>query len=71
MGSAITVADMGIMPFIRQFAHMDRDLFYSLPYPNLQVWLGCWSDHPLFLQAMLKYSPWREEVGVELFSAPT
>lgn len=35
----ISIADIGIMPFVRQFAHVDREVFYSLPYPNLQQWL--------------------------------
>lgn len=37
LGNSVTVADIGIMPFIRQFAHVDRDVFYELPYPKLQL----------------------------------
>lgn len=67
LGDSVTIADIGIMPFVRQFAHVDRDVFYSLPYPNLQQWLLHWLEHPLFLQAMSKYQPWQEEDDVVLF----
>ena len=60
LGDDVTVADIGIMPFVRQFAHVDREVFYGLPYPNLQCWLQDWLQHPLFLQAMTKFKPWEE-----------
>ena len=66
---SITIADIAIMPFVRQFAHVDRDTFYSLPYPNLQRWLQYWLAHPLFVQAMIKYSPWQKGDAVTLFSS--
>lgn len=64
LGDKVTVADIGIMPFVRQFAHVNREVFYGLPYPNLQRWLQDWLQHPLFLQAMTKFKPWEE--GSEL-----
>ncbi|MGE6246646.1 glutathione S-transferase [Psychrobacter proteolyticus] len=60
LGSNVTIADISIMPFVRQFAHVDRDIFYSLPYPKLQLWLQHWLEHPLFVQAMTKFQPWQE-----------
>ena len=60
LGKGITLADIGIMPFVRQFAHVNRDVFYNLPYPNLQRWLQDWLQHPLFLQAMTKFQPWQD-----------
>lgn len=60
LGQSVTLADIGVMPFVRQFAHLDRDVFYSLPYPNLQRWLQHWLEHPMFLQMMKKYQPWQE-----------
>lgn len=60
LGDTISIADIGIMPFVRQFAHVDRQIFYALPYPNLQQWLQNWLEHPLFLQAMTKFEPWQE-----------
>lgn len=60
LGKTVTIADIGIMPFVRQFAHVDRDIFYSLPYPNLQRWLQDWLQHPFFLQTMTKFQSWQD-----------
>lgn len=69
LGERITIADIGIMPFVRQFAHVNRKVFYDLPYPNLQHWLQDWLNHPLFLQAMTKFAPWQEKDDVVVFPA--
>ena len=69
LGESMTIADIGIMPFVRQFAHVNRDVFYDLPYPNLQHWLQDWLSHPLFLQAMTKFQPWQEKDDVVVFPA--
>lgn len=70
LGDKITLADIGIMPFVRQFAHVDRDVFYSLDYPNLQQWLKSWLEHPLFLQAMSKFLPWQAGDEPLVFPSP-
>lgn len=69
LGESITIADISIMPFVRQFAHVNRKVFYDLPYPNLQRWLQDWLNHPLFLQAMTKFAPWQEKDDVVVFPA--
>ncbi|WP_201596193.1 glutathione S-transferase [Psychrobacter fulvigenes] len=67
LGNKVTIADIGIMPFVRQFAHVDREVFYDLPYPNLQRWLQHWLEYPIFLQVMTKYQPWQEDDEVVIF----
>jgi len=67
LGDSISIADIGVMPFVRQFAHVDRDVFYGLPYPKLQRWLQDWLEHPLFKQAMTKFDPWQEGDEVIIF----
>lgn len=67
LGDNISIADIGVMPFVRQFAHVDRDVFYRLPYPKLQKWLQYWLEHPLFKQAMTKFDPWQEGDDVIIF----
>lgn len=69
LGDKTSIADIGIMPFVRQFAHVDREVFYRLPYPNLQRWLDYWLQHPLFVQAMIKFQPWQEGDAVVVFPA--
>ncbi|NLU13336.1 MAG: glutathione S-transferase [Gammaproteobacteria bacterium] len=60
LGDTISSADIGIMPFVRQFAHVDQEVFYQLPYPHLQQWLGDWLQHPAFQQVMVKLPAWQE-----------
>ena len=67
LGDKPSLADIGIMPFVRQFAHVDRKVFYALPYPNLQQWLQHWLEHPVFLQAMTKFTPWQEGDNLVVF----
>jgi len=69
LGDDPTIADIGVMPFVRQFAHVDRDVFSQLPYPNLQRWLQGWLAHPLFLQTMTKLPVWQEGDEVVVFPA--
>ena len=71
LGERISIADIGIMPFVRQFAHVDREVFYSLPYPKLQQWLTAWLEHPVFQQVMVKYQPWQQGDDVVIFPSPT
>jgi len=69
LGDNPSIADIGVMPFVRQFAHVDRDVFSQLPYPNLQRWLQGWLAHPLFLQTMIKLPVWQEGDAVVVFPA--
>lgn len=54
------VADLAIFPFVRQFAYVDEQWFFSADYPCVQRWLKAWQAHPLFEKAMLKYDCWQE-----------
>lgn len=58
LGDKISIADIAIMPFVRQFAHVDREVFYSLPYSKLQLWLSAWLENPVFQKAMVKHKAW-------------
>ena len=69
LGDNPSIADIGVMPFVRQFAHVDSDVFSQLPYPNLQRWLQGWLAHPLFLQTMIKLPVWQEGDEVVVFPA--
>lgn len=67
LGNNISIADIGIMPFVRQFAHVDQEVFYRLPYPHLQQWLRGWLEHPAFQQLMIKFQPWQEGDEIVVF----
>jgi len=59
LGEQISIADIAIMPFIRQFAHTDKSWFDQAPYPRLQKWLTGFLESDLFLSVMKKYPAWQ------------
>jgi glutathione S-transferase len=46
--------DIAVLPFVRQFAAVDRAWFDELPLPRLRAWLADHLSSPLFVQAMAK-----------------
>jgi glutathione S-transferase len=58
-GSHATLADRAIAPFVRQFAHTDKDWFAARPWSALQAWLTDFLDSALFERVMQKYPAWR------------
>ena len=49
-----SLADVALMPFIRQFAHVDREWFGQTPYVRLQGWLQRFLASDLFVGVMQK-----------------
>ena len=49
-----SLADVALMPFIRQFAHVDREWFAQTPYRRLQAWLQRFLESDLFTSIMKK-----------------
>ena len=54
-----TLADYAILPFVRQFAFIDKTWFDAQPWPNLQRWLETFLASPEFNAIMDKYPQWR------------
>jgi glutathione S-transferase len=50
----LSLADVALMPFVRQFAHVDREWFGQTAYARLQVWLQRFLDSELFISIMKK-----------------
>jgi glutathione S-transferase len=48
------LSDIAIMPFVRQFAAVDRGWFDAQPLPRCQDWLARHVASPLFERAMLR-----------------
>ncbi|PCJ29669.1 MAG: glutathione S-transferase [Gammaproteobacteria bacterium] len=59
LGSQLTLADLAILPFIRQFAFVDKAWFDASPYPKLQHWLELFIQSELFELIMHKYPQWQ------------
>ncbi len=62
-GQRVSLADIAIAPFIRQFANTDRTWFQQQPWPHLQPWLTHFLDSALFHQIMEKYPKWESGTG--------
>ena len=60
LAERITLADIALFPFIRQFAFVDKDWFDRSPYPKLRAWLEQLLVSELFLAVMKKSSPWQD-----------
>jgi len=60
LAGKISMADIALFPFIRQFAFVDKVWFDQAPYPKLKIWLQEFLQSPLFLAAMKKRPPWQE-----------
>jgi glutathione S-transferase len=59
MAETISLVDMALLPFIRQFAFVDKDGFDAAPYPKLQQWLTNFLASDLFAQVMPKFKQWQ------------
>jgi glutathione S-transferase len=60
LGGSLSIADIGIFPFIRQFAFVDKAWFDQAPYPGLQSWLQELLESSLFESIMLKLPVWKQ-----------
>ena len=58
MGETPSLADYALLPFIRQFARVDRHWYLQSPYPNLRRWLNGHLQTPIFTKVMTKFPLW-------------
>jgi glutathione S-transferase len=54
LSKQLTLADIAIFPFIRQFAAVDAIWFAAAPYPKLRNWLSQLVASSLFISVMVK-----------------
>jgi len=66
-GDNISLADIAIFPFIRQFASVDKTYFEQLPYRFLKSWLKRLTTQPLFISVMDKYPQWVKDSETFIF----
>jgi glutathione S-transferase len=60
-GPRLSLSDVAIFPFIRQFVMVDRHWFDQAPYPQLRRWLDTLLESTLFTSVMSKYPKWVPE----------
>ena len=59
-GTQATVADVAILPFVRQFANIDRNWFDAQEWPDLISWLDRFLHGEALSHVMTKYEPWSD-----------
>jgi glutathione S-transferase len=59
-GRSRGLTDAAIMPFVRQFAGVDRDWFEAQHLPYLQLWLANHVASNLFDEIMYRTAPWSQ-----------
>ncbi|MFT5313335.1 MAG: glutathione S-transferase [Paraglaciecola sp.] len=56
-----SLADIAILPFIRQFARVERQWYRQSPYPKLRQWLDHYLQSVMFTKVMAKNPLWLEK----------
>lgn len=66
----VTLADMAIFPFIRQFAFVDKNWFDQSDYHKLKGWLEQHLSSAIFEAAMIKIAQWKINDSTVIFPPP-
>ncbi|MFT6916832.1 MAG: glutathione S-transferase [Motiliproteus sp.] len=61
MGSTPSLLDYALLPFIRQFSRVNRQLYLRGPYSHLERWLKQHLQSRLFSKAMTQYPLWSDD----------
>ena len=67
LGDKASIADYAILPFVRQFANVDRQWFDAENWPDLLRWLEAFLESGRFARIMNKYPKWQTGDPVTLF----
>ena len=60
LGAKLSMADVAIFPFIRQFHMVDETLFSLYQLEDLKKWLNDCIESDLFLSIMQKHPVWQD-----------
>ena len=69
VGDQETLADIAVLPFIYQFAEVDRTWFDVSPYRQLRLWLARYRERDQWQQALHPVSRWRADAQPVYLSA--
>ncbi|WP_293752222.1 glutathione S-transferase [uncultured Paraglaciecola sp.] len=58
MSAQESLADIALMPFIRQFAKVERQWYLQAPYPRVREWLNFYLQSGMFTRVMAKFDFW-------------
>jgi len=62
-----SLADIALLPFIRQFARVERQWYLQSPYPRVRQWLTNYLQSVMFTKVMAKYPLWLNKKEQILF----
>lgn len=65
--NTVSMADMAIFPFIRQFAFVDKEWFDQSKYTKLKLWLEQMLASEIFSGVMIKYQRWQSNTEGDVF----
>jgi glutathione S-transferase len=66
-GDRISIGDIAIFPFIRQYAFVDINQFRAGSMSSLNRWLEEWLASDLFVGVMQKYPAWKPDDSLTIF----
>ena len=55
----LTLADISVFPFVRQFSLVNKEWFNQAPYPKVQIWLETLVNSDLFQHIFQKHDVWK------------
>jgi glutathione S-transferase len=61
LADQMSLADIGVFPFVRQFSLVNKEWFVSTPYPKVQNWLQNLIDTDLFQMVFQKHELWNTD----------
>ncbi|MBT5403216.1 MAG: glutathione S-transferase [Crocinitomicaceae bacterium] len=67
VANKLSLADIAIFPFIRQFSRVDYDWFLNSPYHETKQWLSHIEESQRFQNVMKKYLTWTNTNKIEYF----
>lgn len=67
MSDKESLADIALIPFIRQFARVERQWYLQSPYPKVRLWLNNYLQSAMFSKVMAKHPLWLDSQQEVLF----
>jgi glutathione S-transferase len=67
MSDKESLADIALLPFIRQFARVERQWYLQSPYPQVKRWLNRYLQSLMFTKVMAKHPLWMDEKKIVKF----
>lgn len=64
-----SMADIALLPFIRQFAKVERQWYLQANYPHIKRWLNRYLQSAMFNKVMAKHPLWSNDQPIIKFGA--